>query len=156
MSPVIASISADEVCAAVKSFWEFFSRKSKSRFDEMYLPSATVFAADARRMEPARLMLVRREREIFAPGSFLTAKLGPIDVQVLGPELAIASYPFQMSITRTLAGGKRVQVEVPSGRATQIFQRDDKGRLRILHEHTSSAEAVSPKELPPSPAPPRD
>ena len=148
----MANISADEICAAVKSFWEFFSRKSISRFEEMYHPSASVFAADTRRMEPARLMLVRRDREFFGPTSFVSAKLGTIDVQLLGPDLAIASYPFQMLITRTLASGKRVQVEVPSGRATQIFQRDDKGQLRIVHEHTSSSEPVSPKELPPTPA----
>jgi hypothetical protein len=29
------------------------------------------------------------------------AKLGPIDVQPLGADLAIASYPFHFSITRT-------------------------------------------------------
>jgi len=114
----------------------------------MYVPSATVFAADARRMEPARLMLVRRERELFGPASFVAAKLGTIDVQPLGADLAIASYPFHFSITRTLASGKRYHVEVPTGRATQVFQRDDKGILRIIHEHMSPAEAVSPKELP--------
>jgi len=147
----MSNISADDIRAEVKKFWDFFSRKSKSRFDEMYFHSATVFAADARRMEPARLMLVRRERELFGPASLVAAKLGTIDVQILGADLAVASYPFHLSITRTFASGKRFQVEVPSGRATQVFQRDEKGILRILHEHMSSAEPVSPKELPPAP-----
>jgi len=146
----MANLSPEEIRAEVKKFWDFFSRKSKSRFEEMYLPAATVFAADARRMEPARLMLVRRDRELFGPASFVAAKLGSIDVQLLGADLAIASYPFHFSITRTLTSGKRYQVEVPSGRATQVFQRDDKGVLRIIHEHMSSAEPVSPKELPPA------
>lgn len=144
------NLSADEIRAEVKKFWDFFSRKSKARFEEMYSPTATVFAADARRMEPARLMLIRRERELFGAGSLVAAKLGSIDVQLLGPDLAVASYPFHFSITRTLASGKRYQVEVPSGRATQVFHRDDKGLIRIVHEHTSSAEPVSPKELPPA------
>jgi len=141
-------ISPDDVRAEVKKFWEFFSRKSKSRFEEMYLPSATVLAADSRRIEPARLMLLRRERELFGPASLVAAKLGTIDVQFVGPDAAVASYPFHFSITRTFASGKRVQVEMPFGRATQAFQRDDKGVLRIIHEHMSSAEPVSPKELP--------
>jgi ketosteroid isomerase-like protein len=151
----MTNISADEIRAEVKKFWDFFSRKSKSGFEQMYLPSATVFAADARRMEPARLMLVRRERELFGPASFVAAKLGSIDVQHLGADLAIASYPFHFSITRTLPTGKRYHVEVPSGRATQVFQRDEKGVLRIIHEHMSSAEAVSPQELPPTDQPTR-
>ncbi|HKV05552.1 MAG TPA: hypothetical protein VJO53_10650 [Candidatus Acidoferrales bacterium] len=143
----MSNLSADEVRAEVKKFWDAFSRKAKSRFEEMYLPSATVFAADARRMEPARLMLVRRERELFGPTSLVAAKLGSIDVQVLGPDLAIASYAFHFSMTRTYASGKRYQMEVPMGRATQAFQRDPKGVLRIIHEHMSSAEPVTQREL---------
>ncbi|MFZ0582566.1 MAG: hypothetical protein WAN72_07205 [Candidatus Acidiferrales bacterium] len=146
---IMSNISSDDVRDEVKQFWDFLSRKLKSQFAEMYLSSATVFAADARRMEPARLMLVRRERELLGPASFVAAKLGSIDVQPLGADLAIASYPFHMTITRTHASGKRYQSEVPCGRATQVFQRDEKGVLRIIHEHMSSAEPVSSKELPP-------
>lgn len=151
--PIMSNISSDDVRAEVKKFWDFLSRKLKSQFAEMYLSSATVFAADARRMELARLMLVRRERELLGPASSVAAKLGPIDVQPLGADLAIASYPFHLSITRTRASGKRYQSEVPSGRATQVFQRDERGVLRIIHEHMSSAEPVSTKELPPTDPP---
>ena len=146
----MSNISSDDVRAEVKKFWDFLSRKLKSQFAEMYLSSASVFAADARRMEPARLMLVRRERELLGPASSVSANLGAIDVQPLGADLAIASYPFHLSITRTRASGKRYQSEVPRGRATQVFQRDEKGVLRIIHEHMSSAEPVSTKELPPA------
>ncbi len=149
LGPIMSYISSDDVRAEVKKFWDLLSRKRKSEFAEMYLSSATVFAADARRMELARLMLVRRERELLGPASFVAAKLGTMDVQPLGADLAIVSYPFHLSITRTLATGKRYQSEVPSGRATQVFQRDEKGVLRIIHEHMSSAEPVSTKELPP-------
>ena len=151
------NISPDEIRAEVRKFWNFFSSKSKAQFAEMYLPSATVFAVDARRMELARLMLVRRERELFGPTSSVAAKLGPIDVQFLGKDLAVASYPFHLSITRALPGGKRYQAEVPSGRATQVFQSNEKGVVRILHEHMSSAESVTVKVLPASypPAPAR-
>jgi ketosteroid isomerase-like protein len=153
LCPIMSNISSDDVRAEVKKFWDFLSRKLKSQFAEMYLSSATVFAADARRMESARLMLVRRERELLGPASFVAAKLGSIDVQPLGADLAVASYPFHLSITRTRASGKRYQSEVPRGRATQVFQRDEKGVLRIIHEHMSSAEPVSSKELPPTDPP---
>ena len=140
--------SADEVRAVVQKFWDYFVRKSKSEFDKMYSPAATVFAADARRGEPARLMLVRRARELFGPASAVGAKLDAIDVQILRDDLAVASYAFHFNVTRSLPNGKRVSVDVPFGRATQVFQRDTNGNLRIIHEHMSSAAPVSPKELP--------
>jgi ketosteroid isomerase-like protein len=140
--------SADEVRALVEKFWNYFVRKSKSEFDKMYSPAATVFAADARRGEPARLMLVRRARELFGPASAVGAKLDAIDVQILRDDLAVASYAFHFNVTRSLPNGKRVSVDVPFGRATQVFQRDTNGNLRIIHEHMSSAAPVSPKELP--------
>lgn len=146
----MAATLADEIRALVQQFWNYFIRKSKTEFDELYSPSATVFAADARRSEPARLMLVRRARELFGPGSSVGAKLDSIDVQLLRDDLAVASYAFHFNVTRSLPNGKRVSVDVPFGRATQVFQRDAKGNLKIIHEHMSSAEPVSPKELPPA------
>lgn len=143
-----SQISADEVRALVQKFWNYFTAKSMGEFEGFYSATATVFAADARRSEPARLMLVRRARELFGPGSAVGAKLAAIDVQILRSDLAVASYVFYFSVTRNLPNGKRVRVEVPFGRATQVFQRNDKGKLRIIHEHMSSAEPVSPQELP--------
>jgi len=141
-------IGADEIRALVQHFWNLFSAKSMSEFERLYAATATVFAADARRSEPARLMLVRRGRELFGVGSAVGAKLATIDVQLLRHDLAVASYVFQFSVTRILPNGKRVRVEVPFGRATQVFKRDDSGTLRIIHEHMSSAEPVTPEELP--------
>jgi len=141
-------VSPDEVRAEVRKFWQVFSTKAKSEFEQFYLPSATVFAANAPRMERARLMVVRRARELFGPKSSVGAKLGSVDVQILGADLAIASYPFHYSVTRTLPNGRRYRLDVPFGRATQIFQRDRNGVLRIIHEHMSSADPVASQELP--------
>jgi ketosteroid isomerase-like protein len=144
-------ISATQIRAEVKKFWDAFAGKSKAGFEEMYSPTATVFSADGRRSEPGRLMLVRREREFFGPKSSVGARLGEIMIQVLGPRLAVAAYPFHFSVVRTMANGKQIQVEVPFGRATHVFQRDEHGRFHIIHEHLSSAEPVAPRELPADP-----
>ncbi len=143
------AISPEQVRRAVQEFWDAFTHQSKNRFQDMYSPTAVCFAADGRRSEPARLMWVRREREFFGPRSSVGAKLGSVSVQVLGPNLATASYAFHFSIIRILPGGNRVAVEVPFGRATQVFQRGEKGGLVIIHEHLSSAEPVASKQLPP-------
>ena len=142
-------ISAEQVRNEVRTFWEAFTGKSRNQFQEFYSPMATCFAADGRRSEPARLMWVRREREFFGPKSSVGSKVGPVSVQLLGPNLASACYSFHFSIIRVLPNGKRVQVEVPFGRATQVFQRGNDGKILIIHEHLSSAEPTTPKELPP-------
>jgi len=141
-------ISPTQIRVEIKKFWDAFAGKSKSGFENLYSPTATVFSVDGRRSEPGRLMLVRREREFFGLQSSVGARLGEIVVQVLAPNLAVAAYPFHFSVIRSLANGRRVQVEVPFGRATQIFQQDEHGACRIIHEHLSSAEPVEPKELP--------
>lgn len=141
------AISPNKVRAEVQAFWEAFTSRSKERFQELYSPTASCFAADARRSEPARLMWVRREREFFGPKSSVDAKVGMVSVQVLAPNLAVASYAFDFSIIRVLPNGSRVQVEVPFSRATQVFQQDESGKLKIIHEHLSSAEPTQPKLL---------
>src|SRR5215471_6191562 len=121
------AIASEHVRAEVRIFWNLFCTKDKTGFDRLYSPTATVFAADARRSEPARLMLVRRERELFGPASLVKAQLGEIAVQLLTPDLAAASYPLHFSVTRTLPNGSRVHVEVPFARVTQVFQRGENG-----------------------------
>jgi ketosteroid isomerase-like protein len=140
-------ITSERVRRAVQDFWDAFTHQAKNRFQELYSPTAVCFAADGRRSEPARLMWVRREREFFGPKSSVGAKVGAVSVQILGPNLASASYGFHFSIIRILPNGSRVEVEVPFGRATQVFQREADGRLLIIHEHLSSAEPVKSKEL---------
>ena len=148
------AITAEQTRREVQEFWEAFTHQLKDRFQELYSPTASCFAADGRRSEPARLMWVRREREFFGPKSSVGAKLSVVTVQLLGPTLAVASYAFHFSIIRTLPNGSRVEVDVPFCRATQVFQQEAGGTLRIIHEHLSSAEPVSPKPLPPD-EPPR-
>jgi ketosteroid isomerase-like protein len=141
------NITPEQVRRATQQFWDAFTQQAKDRFQELYSPTATCFAADGRRSEPARLMWVRREREFFGPRSSVGVRLGAVSVQILGPKLAVACYPFHFSIIRVLPNGSRVEVEVPFGRATQVFELDDNGRVLIIHEHLSSAEPISSNQL---------
>ena len=148
MEATMEAVTPQQIRDCIREFWEAFTKQSQNKFQELYSPTATCFAADGRRSEPGRLMWVRREREFFGPRSSVGAKVGVVNVQVLAPTLAVASYPFHFSIIRVLPNGSRVEVDVPYGRATQVFLRDQNGRLLIIHEHLSSAEPAIPKELP--------
>jgi len=142
-------ISADQVREEVRRFWRAFSSKAKDQFETMYMPTATVFAVDGRRAELARLTVVRRARELMSESSSVATKLGFIEVQVLGPNVVVASYPLQFSTTRNLPNGHRYRAEIPYLRATQVFVRDSASPLRIIHEHLSSAAPVTITELKP-------
>src|SRR5215467_14974738 len=107
------AVTPDQIRGRVQEFWEAFTGQARDSFQESYSPTASCFAADGRRSEPARLMWVRREREFFGPRSSVAARLGDVRVQVLGPNLAVASYAFHFSIVRIMANGSRVEVDVP-------------------------------------------
>jgi ketosteroid isomerase-like protein len=143
-----AAISVEEVRSAVRRYWQLFGNKSQDEFEQMYSPSAIVFAAGVRRGELASLASRRRAREFFGPQSSVSAQLDVVDVQIAERDLAIASYSFRWHMVRVLATGKRVDLDVPLSRASHVFQKDEKGALRILHEHKSAAGPPVMKELP--------
>jgi len=126
----MSKISPELVSSRVHEFWSILTGESKDRFEDLYSPDAIVFAGRAKHSEPARLALIHRMRQLANATSKATAEIGSVDVQVVGPDVAIATYTyrFQSSRTHTLFG-----------RATQVFQLDGDGALRIMHEHLSSA-----------------
>jgi len=94
-------------------------------------------------------MVARRLRQFFGPAISLRAEIGSIGVQVVGTNVAIATYIYRFRSTKTEGDGTQVNRETPYGRATQIFQRDDSGMLRIIHEHMSSSTAPTVERIPP-------
>ena len=120
-------------------FWTVFCNKSRNLFAEMYFPRAIVFSTSAKRTEPGSLTVARRTRTFLDSPMSLVADLGSIEVQVCGDNTAIATYTYAFQTTQTNSDGSRTRRSTPHARATQIFQRDEQGTLRIVHEHFSSA-----------------
>ena len=114
------------------------SGKSQDKLEELYSPDAIVFTGKARRPEPAMLAIARRTRK--APGSESMAEVGAVELQMAG-DVAVASYTYKYLRARTGEDGAKQQRNTLYGRATQIFQMDKNGALRIVHEHLSAAAA---------------
>ncbi len=131
-------ISAEQVRAAVRSYWEALASKSKQKLADFYAGDAIVFMADTKRNEPARLMIERRNREFFDTQGSASADLGAIEVQLPCPGIAIATYGYHFRAIR-VRGPARVQIDMPMTRATQVFRREANGELRLVHEHLSAA-----------------
>ena len=147
---IVEDISPEVVRTQVRTFWKVYCSKREEEFAKLYSPDATILEIDSRRIEPALLMVARRARELFSPRSSLNAELGRIDVQILEPGIAVASYGLHFHLVRVAASGKRFESDMPVTRVTQVFQRDQGGVLRILHEHMSTGRVSPPKELPDS------
>jgi ketosteroid isomerase-like protein len=133
-----SSVSPDQVQAEIQKFWQIMCGKSISRLEDLYSPAAVMLTGKARQPETATLALARRVRQISAPGADAIAELGPVEVQI-ADSVAIASYTYKFHHTRTSQSGGLQTRHTLFGRATQIFQRDERGALRIVHEHLSAA-----------------
>ncbi|HXN99620.1 MAG TPA: DUF4440 domain-containing protein [Candidatus Acidoferrales bacterium] len=122
----------------MQKFWDILCGRSNERLEDLYSASAIVFTGKAKRSERGALAAVRRMRQFAAGEWTTTAELDPIEVQIAG-DVAIASYTYRFHSSKTGKDGSREHRNTLFGRSTQIFQRDERGALRIVHEHLSSA-----------------
>lgn len=138
---MMGSISPDQVRAEIQKFWDIMCGKSRSndRLEDLYSAAAVILTGKAKAPEAANLALARRARQVSAPGTGSDAELGTVEVQIADSGVAIASYTYQFHHTRPGEGGGLLKRHTLYGRATQIFQRDERGALRIVHEHLSAA-----------------
>lgn len=141
-------ISADQVRAAVRGYWDALATKSKQKLADFYAPDALVFMADTKRNEPAKLMIERRNREFFDTQGSAGAELGEIEVHIPGPNVAIATYSYYFRAMR-IRNNNRVQIDMPATRATQVFRRESDGALRLIHEHLSASKVPTIRLLGP-------
>jgi ketosteroid isomerase-like protein len=131
-------LSAEQVQAEVTRFWNAMTSKNVEVLDDFYAHESLVFGTTSIRPEPGRLAAIRRQREYFHPNTTLHSQLSDIEVQLIGDTAAVASYTFQFHASHAKIGLEKTPEEhVVNGRATQVFQLDPDGHIRILHEHLS-------------------
>jgi ketosteroid isomerase-like protein len=135
----MGSLSPDQVRAKIDTFWQIMCGKSNGRLEDFYSSAALLWTGKARKPEAASVALARRARQIAAPGAQAEAELGLMEIELPAPALAIASYTYKFHHTRPGEGGSLQQRHTLFGRATQIFELDESGALRIVHEHLSAA-----------------
>jgi ketosteroid isomerase-like protein len=133
------SISPDQVRAEIRRFWQIRCGKSPDRLEDLYSPSALILTGKGRKPEEADTVLARRTRHISAPDLDATADLGAVEVQIPEPGVAVASYTYKFCQTRRGEHGGVEKRQTLNGRATQVFQLDARGAMRIVHEHLSAA-----------------
>jgi ketosteroid isomerase-like protein len=137
-----ARVTAEQVQAAVRHFWDIWMAKSADALVDAYATNGMTFRVGSVSIEPGFMGIAQRSREYFHEACIMHMELGPIEVILLNDTTALAVYTFQFhALNRAVVNSRENLREesIPSGRATQIFRRSPDGKLRILHEHMSGA-----------------
>ncbi|HEY1938665.1 MAG TPA: nuclear transport factor 2 family protein [Candidatus Angelobacter sp.] len=130
-----------EVESAVRAYWKALSAKDVVQQQNFYDDHAGIFATDSNKLERARLVLLRRQREYLNAATKTTVQVGEIDVELIGPNHALALYTIRLDakhVTKTSSIGSSLSEEhLENARVTHVFERQSDGALRIVHEHIS-------------------
>jgi ketosteroid isomerase-like protein len=136
------TLSSGEVEAAIRTFWKSFAAKKADLWQNFYSEIALVFGTASKRPEPARLIMLRRQREYMASSATMRVEVGNIEVEMLGPNCAVAGYILKLhaeQVAKASASGSRQSEEhLENARVTHVLMRSDDGSLRIVHEHISA------------------
>ena len=134
-------LTNDQVSQAVRDFWKAFGNDSPQALADFYAPDATLFGVEGPRPEPARLALLRRQREYFDRHARLSVEPSLVEAHLLNDTTALAVYTFTFHASNVIAAtGKTQERHIANGRASQIFQLSPDGRPLIVHEHLSSSD----------------
>jgi ketosteroid isomerase-like protein len=139
---LLKKLSPLEVESTVRAFWQSFAAKKSQQWQSYYADIALVFGTASKRPEPARLIVLRRQREYLASSAKVEIEVGHIDVEMLGPDCAVAGYILKMHAEQvaklSASGHTDYEEHLENARVTHVFMRYEDGSLRIVHEHISS------------------
>jgi hypothetical protein len=134
-------LSKQEVESFVYSYWSIFSSKQVRAHEASFASESFIFSSASKRIEPGRLVLLRRQREYMNDATKLTVQVTNLQIEVPGPNIAVAAYNIQFDaenrLVKDASGQKAGEKHLPNARVTHVIIRDHQGSLKILHEHIS-------------------
>ena len=134
-------IAKMDVEIAIRNYWIVFMSKQIDQQQDCFAENAFIFAANSRRIEPGRLVQLRRQREYMSASARVDVNVGHIEVEILSDNSAVAAYTMQFTAEQkevVAAGATRIADErIPNARVSQVFMRHADGTLRVVHEHFS-------------------
>lgn len=135
-------LSKTEIESAVRNFWELFAAKKTEQWQQFYADVALVFGTGSKRPEPARLVVIRRQREYLSSAAKMRIEVRNVDVELLGADCGVAAYLLSLDAERiakaSASGSKDHEEHLENARVTHVFCRQEDGSIRIVHEHISA------------------
>ena len=141
---IMPPLTTREVEAAVQKYWAVSAAKAAEQQQAFYASHAIVFTSSSRRSEPARLVSMQRQREYLAKSTRLRIQVADIQVVPIGANAAVAAYTLEFHAEQIPVAGsitKRPEEHLSNARVTHVFERNEEGELKIVHEHISVAQA---------------
>jgi ketosteroid isomerase-like protein len=128
-----------EVESAVRAYWKALSAKDAVQQQNFYDDHAGIFATESSKLERARLVLLRRQREYLSAATKTAVQVGEIEVELIGPSHALAAYTIRLDAKHVARTSSAISsdVHLENARVTHVFERQSDGALRIVHEHIS-------------------
>jgi ketosteroid isomerase-like protein len=136
------AIDRAEVEAAIHYYWKTFAAKAREELRGLYAENASIFGSTSKRLEPARLTWVRRDREYLSGLAKMKVGVSNIEIEPVGSDAALAAYnmSFEAQQKNVLSAiiGETGHEHIANARVTQLFIRHSDGSLKIMHEHISA------------------
>lgn len=134
-------LSRQEVESFIYKYWSIFAAKDVRAHEASFAPESFIFSSSSKRIEPGRLVLLRRQREYMNNATRLTVQVTNLQTELPSPNIAIAAYNIQFDAEKRLlkdaSGQKQGEKHLPNARVTHVIIRDHQGNLKIFHEHIS-------------------
>jgi hypothetical protein len=132
-------LTEEDIKLEMQRYWDAYIGKQGHLIRDFYSPRSSVFSTTTGRWEPGMLAVTRREREFYGKETTVNGVLNITDVMILGTDVAVVSFNFEFYVKRPARPGvTEMDLQVPQGRGTMVFERESDGKLRIVHEHLSS------------------
>src|SRR5882672_8570036 len=84
-----------EVESFVRKYWDIFAAKQVRAHESSFTSDSFIFSSSSKRIEPGRLVLIRRQREYMNDATKLTIHVSNMQVETMGTDVAVAAYNIQ-------------------------------------------------------------
>src|SRR6266481_1361028 len=102
-------LSRQEVESFIYKYWNIFASKQVRAHEASFSPESFIFSSSSKRIEPGRLVLLRRQREYMNDATKLTVHVTNLQIEVPGPNIAVAAYNIQFDAEKRRVKAARVQ-----------------------------------------------
>src|SRR5258708_25017873 len=90
--PTTSILTRAEVESFLNKYWNNLAAKRLRAHEDCFALNSFIFSSSSKRVEPGRLMLLRRQREYMNDSTRITVQLSNLEVEFIGPYAAVAAY----------------------------------------------------------------
>src|SRR5260370_21347476 len=121
--PTTGILTRAEVESFLNKYWNNLAAKRLRAHEDCFALNSFIFSSSSKRVEPGRLMLLRRQREYMNDSTRITVQMSNLEVEFIGPDGAVAAYNLHFDAERRVvadaaAGQKTSEEHLLHGRVT--------------------------------------